>query len=94
MTPVPPGLNAVTVSNDRTLTNVGWRNAIVVGAAANILLNALDEESSASLRNIGIGGIYLSPFMEWIRTVGQPAGSTFSFGRNVIGLAFTFETVK
>ena len=94
MTPVPPDLDAVTVSNDRTLTNVGWRNSIVVGAAANILLNALDEESSASLRNIGIGGIYLSPFMEWIRTVGQPAGSTFSFGRNVIGLAFTFETVK
>ncbi|MBM4253269.1 MAG: hypothetical protein FJ146_14965 [Deltaproteobacteria bacterium] len=94
MTPMPPDLSAVTVSNDRTLTNTGWRNAIVVGAAANILLNALDEESSASLRNIGIGGVYLSPFMEWIRTVGQPAGSTFTFGRNVIGLAFTFETVK
>jgi len=43
MTPIPPELGAVTTSTDRTLTNTGWRNAMVVGAAANILLNALDE---------------------------------------------------
>jgi hypothetical protein len=82
-----------TISPDKTLTNTGWRNASVVGGAANILLNALDEESTASLRAIGIGGVYLSPYLEWIKTINQPASSTLSFGRTVIGLAFTFESL-
>ena len=92
--PMVPHFSAVTVSTDKTLTNTGWRNATVVGAAANIRLNAFDEMSAASIRNIGIGGIYLSPYLEWIKTVGQPAGSSFSFGRTVMGLAFTFETIR
>ena len=94
MRPVVPHFSAVTVSSDKTLTNTGWRNATVVGAAANIRLNSFDEMSAASIRNIGIGGIYLSPYLEWIKTLGQPAGSSFSFGRTVMGLAFTFETIR
>ena len=88
-----PSSGEITLSKDTTLTNTGWRNAIVVGAAANILLNGLDEQATASLRNIGIGGIYLSPYLEWIRTIGLPSGSTLSFGRTVMGLAFTFESL-
>jgi hypothetical protein len=94
MRPMVPHFSAVTVSTDKTLTNTGWRNATVVGGAANIRLNAFDEMSAASIRNIGIGGIYLSPYLEWIKTLGQPAGSSFSFGRTVMGLAFTFETIR
>jgi hypothetical protein len=79
-----------TTQPDDTLTNAGWKNSSVLGFAANILLNPLDETSTASLRGpMGIGSVYLSPFTEIVRTVSKTG---VSFGRTVTGVAFTFET--
>ncbi len=79
-------------SND-ILTNKGWRNSLVVGARLNIPINGLDQTTAASMRGpMGIGSIYLSPYVEHIRTKTEAAGVTFA--RSVLGLAFTFETVR
>lgn len=79
-------------NKDETLTNKGWKNATVVGAAANILLNPIDEQGAASMRgSMGLGYIYLSPFVEIVRTKGDDG---VSFGRKIMGLGFTFESTK
>lgn len=81
-----------TDSKDSTLTNKGWKNGTVIGASANILLNPLDEQGAASMRgSMGLGYIYLSPFMEIARSTNKDG---VSFGRKVYGVGFTFETVK
>lgn len=76
-------------SND-ALTNKGWKNATVIGASANILLNPIDEGAASSMRgSMGLGFIYLSPFMEIVRTTSKDG---VSFGRTSYGLGFTFES--
>lgn len=74
------------------LTNKGWKGATVIGAAANILLNPLDEGAASSMRGtMGFGSIYLSPYVEIVRS--RPKESQrVSFGRTTYGLGFTFET--
>lgn len=81
-----------TGSSDDALTNHTWKNSTVVGVAANISLNGLDERSTQSMRgSMGLSSIYLSPFMEIVRS---PDKSGISFGRTVLGLAFTFESAN
>lgn len=72
------------------LTNKGWKNASVLGGSVNILLNGIDESSAASMRgSMGLGYIYLSPFIEIVRTTSKDG---ISFGRSSIGVGFTFES--
>jgi hypothetical protein len=79
-------------NSDDSLTNKGWKNATVVGVSANILLNAIDEETTRSMRSsMGLGSIYLSPFLEVVR---QTSKSGISFGRSSFGVGFTFESVN
>ena len=74
------------------LTNKGWSDGTVLGFSANFLLNPLDETSVRSMRNsMGIGAVYLSPFMEVVTAL-KPEG--LSFGRSSMGVGFTFETVR
>ena len=78
-------------ATDSTLTNAGTLDGRVVGLAANIRLNGLDDTSSQSLRGaMGIGSIYLSPFVERV----YPKGSGLTFARSVMGIGFTFETIR
>lgn len=80
---------AVTTSDD-SLTNNGFKSSLVSGAAMNILLNALDEQSAQSMRgSMGLASIYLSPYIEFIR---QTSGGV-DFSRVNRGITFTFETV-
>jgi hypothetical protein len=75
---------------DDSLTNQGWKSGMVVGAAANILISPLDEASSLSLdRAVGLRSIYLSPFFQVVRST-QSKG--INWGRNIIGVAFSFES--
>ncbi|MCX6109711.1 MAG: hypothetical protein NTZ90_08945 [Proteobacteria bacterium] len=84
------GSGATAAPVDTALVNRGWINSTVVGAAVNILLNPIDQESSyAAHTGMGIGSIYLTGYAEWIRAINR---STLSFGRTVYGIAFTFET--
>ncbi len=82
-----------TENKDETLTNKGVAKGTVIGAAANILLNPIDEQGAASMRgSMGLGYIYLSPFIMIVKST--DSNHQVSFGRKVIGLGFTFETVK
>jgi hypothetical protein len=79
-------------AEDDTLTNRGWKNSSVLGASANILLNWLDGETANSMRGtMGFGFVYLTPFMEIVRTTSKEG---VSFGRSVVGVGFTFESVN
>lgn len=73
-------------------TNKGWLSGNVIGYAASILLNPLDERAANSMRNtLGIGFVYLTVFQEQVSYLDR---DRVSFGRKSTGVGFTFETVK
>ena len=77
-------------STDDALTNKGFKSSMVSGVAVNILLNALDEQSSQSMRgSMGLASIYLSPYVEFVRQ----SSSGVDFSRVNRGITFTFETI-
>jgi hypothetical protein len=79
-------------SNAPVLTNKGNKRAIVMGASANILLNWLDESGVRSMiSTMGISHVYLSPFFETVKSLSTDG---MSFGRNVFGVGFTFESIR
>ena len=74
------------------LTSKGVKSSTTFGLAANILLNALDQRSVRSMvSTMGISHVYLSPYFESVRTINKTG---LTFGRNVYGIGFTFETIK
>ena len=78
-------------SDDSAPSNTGWTSATTVGVSANILLNPLDDRGARSLHAIGLGYIYLSPYMEIVRTLSD---KDVPFGRSIFGIGFTFESVR
>lgn len=77
--------------DDDGYTNTGFKTASVFGVGLNILLNGLDERSVASMRgSMGLGYVYLSPFIEVVKQLDGGA----SFSRSVIGVGFTFESLR
>ncbi len=72
-------------------TNRGWKTSSVVGVAANILLNPLDQTSVKSMnKTLNVGYVYLSPYLEVVSAMRTKA---VDFGRTSYGLMFTFETL-
>ena len=77
-----------------TLTNKGFRREVVVGGAANILLNAFDERSVSSMRSVlGLGAIYAAPYLE-IAKAQNLSENEPSFDRTTVGISFTFESAR
>ena len=77
-----------------TLTNKGFRREVVVGGAANILLNSFDERSVSSMRSVlGLGAIYAAPYLE-IAKAQNLADNEPSFDRTTVGISFTFESAR
>jgi hypothetical protein len=84
--------SSFTLSTDRVYTNTGRKRGVSTGVSAHILLNALDERSVRSMiDSMGLGYVYLTGFME---TVKSSSKEGLTFGRNVVGLGFTFESFK
>ena len=86
---------------DDALTNKGTKQLTVLGFSANILLNGLDGASANSMRGtMGLANIYLSPFIEYSRslssspTSGNKISKNPDFSRTTMGIGFTFESVK
>jgi hypothetical protein len=76
----------------QTYTNTGRKPAVSAGASVHLLLNYLDEQSVRSmLDSMDIGYVYLTGFAERVKSR-NTAG--LSFGRQVVGVGFTFETYK
>ncbi len=79
-------------ASTRVYTNTGRKTAMSTGMSAHILLNTIDERSVRSMiDSMGIGYVYLTGFMETVKSTSKQG---LSFGRNVLGIGFTFETVK
>ena len=75
-----------------SLTTGGSKNEIILGAAAHFSLNWIDEASVYSMRDtLGIGAVYLSIFYEKINQMNKDG---YDFSRNVLGLGFSFETLR
>lgn len=73
-------------------TSKGVKSATVFGASAHILLNSLDERTVRSMiATMGLSHVYLTPFFETVKTINK---SGLTFGRNIYGLGFTFESLR
>ena len=80
------------LASDQVYTNTGRKSAISTGVSAHILLNSLDERTVRSMIDtMGIGYVYLTGFMETVKSTSKEG---LTFGRNVMGIGFTFETYK
>lgn len=74
------------------VVNNAWKTNSVIGASFNILLNWLDEGGPASMRgSMGLGYVYLSPFLQVTRALDDDGAS---FGRTEMGVAFRFESIR
>ncbi len=88
----PAAILAEAAGTDDALVNKGEKSATVLGLALNILLNPIDEATALAARGtLGIGSVYLSPYLEIVRTL---AKENASFGRTSMGLGFTFESAR
>lgn len=88
----PAALMAAATGSDDALVNKGEKSATVLGLALNILLNPIDEATVLAARGtLGIGAVYLSPYLEIVRTLSK---ENASFGRTSMGLGFTFESAR
>lgn len=73
-------------------TTTGRKRSISAGASVHLLLNPLDERTVRSMiETMGIGYVYLSGFVETVKSTSKEG---LNFGRNVVGLGFTFEAFK
>jgi hypothetical protein len=80
------------VSASQVYTTTGRKRAISAGASVHLLLNPLDERTVRSMiETMGIGYVYLSGFVETVKATSKEG---LNFGRNVVGLGFTFEAFK
>ncbi|MEZ4742434.1 MAG: hypothetical protein R3B45_08310 [Bdellovibrionota bacterium] len=85
--------DSTTKSNTQDMTK-GARTSLVTGVALNILLNALDDSSVNSMRRtMGLGSVYISPFVEIVSRLGN-SKKGINLDRNAIGISFTFESTR
>lgn len=77
-------------STQKTFVNRGTNQNIVLGAGLNIRIDQLDRYSRQSLDFMGIKAIYMTPYFEVVTPSKKTMGP---FGRNVVGLMFSFEGV-
>lgn len=79
-------------TSGQTYTNTNRKIAVSTGASVHILLNYLDEQTVRSMMDsMDIGYVYLSGFAERVKSRNTTG---LAFGRQVVGVGFTFETYK
>ena len=79
-------------SSSQVYTSTGRKRSISAGASIHLLLNPLDERTVRSMIDtMGIGYVFLSGFMETVKSTTKEG---LTFGRNVVGIGFTFEAFK
>ena len=81
---------ATTAAGEGQLINSGWNMATVAGLAVSFRIDSWDPGTSRSLRSMGLRSVYITPFIDKIATSDAKMGY---FGRDQIGLMFSFETL-
>lgn len=85
---------AATDSDDdsgATYVSRGWNTASVVGASVSLRLDYFDRASVNSLNIIGFRSVFLTPYMEIVKTQKATMGK---WDRRILGLLFTFESIR
>jgi hypothetical protein len=80
--------------------NSGWNKSVTFGFSFNLLVNYLEEQSAKALLNTtGLRFIYVAPFMEVSKSLGQgrlflnqQKASPADYSRTSYGIIFMFET--
>lgn len=80
-----------TSKDNRKYTNSFWRYATAFGGALNIRIDSMDPVASGSLGVMGLRAIYLSPYIEIVQKTGN---DKMHLSRRVMGLGFTFESIR
>ena len=65
--------------------------SLVYGISPWILISFLDQRTSNTLYVINVKSIYISPYMEWTRTLNH--SKEVDYDRKIFGVALTFETL-
>lgn len=83
---------AATTDDDSNETYVskGWNTASVVGASVSLRLDYFDRASVNSLAIMGFRSVFLTPYMEIVKTQKAEMGK---WDRRILGLLFTFESI-
>ena len=69
--------------------NSGWNKELVTGASLSFDITKLDSISSYSLKVYGVESIFITPFLQIVKTLENEVGT---YDREMYGLMFTFET--
>ena len=86
--------------NTKVFLNKGWNSSWLWGASVNFRIDNLDEKSSRSMKkSFGISKVSLVPYFE--QTINRKSSklifnrsvSNLNFARNIIGIAFQFDTL-
>lgn len=73
-----------------TYVSRGWNTASVVGASVSLRLDYFDRASVNSLDIIGFRSVFLTPYMEIVKT---QKGTMGKWDRRTVGVLFTFESI-
>jgi hypothetical protein len=77
---------------NKVYTSTGRKLGLSTGVSVHLLLNYIDESTVRSMvDSMGIGYVYLTGFAERVSPLSDKG---LTFGRQVYGLGFTFETYK
>ena len=76
-------------SKSKTFVNTGYNQASVFGGGVNIRIDGLESRSQWALRDFGIQGVYLMPYVELANSISSKMGD---YSRTTLGLVFSFET--
>lgn len=73
------------------LVSKGWNQGLVTGAMVSICINGIEARSDYALKSIGVDRIYISPFMEVVKTTNDKFGN---YDRNVYGISLQLEGLR
>lgn len=75
--------------SDKNYVNSGYNYGFVFGSSLSFKIDQLEPRSRWTMKGLGIQSIYLSPFVEIVKTYKDKMGD---YGRSTFGLLFSFET--
>jgi hypothetical protein len=74
-----------------SLVSKGWNMGIVTGAMLSFSLSGIESRSDYALKAIGVDRIYISPYVEIVKTTQDKMGN---YDRNVYGINISFEGLR
>jgi hypothetical protein len=74
-----------------SLVSKGWNRGLVTGAMISVSISGIESRSDYALGSMGIDRIYISPFLEIVKTTSDKMGN---YDRKIYGINITFEGLR